>query len=317
MAAKEAQLQAGRWERVPGLEILFVLLWNSGFIGAEFGLPHARPWTLLFWRYLALAGLLGLLLAVRGRLRWPGWSAAGIAAVVGVLAHAVWLGCVLVALDVGVPAGIVALVTALQPLVTGALAGPVLGEHTTARQWLGLVVGFLGVVVAVGARLSLDPAPTWGYLLPFGSVLAITAASLLQRRRERQRVPARLPGDLALFYQAAAGTAALLLPAWWLEGFAADWTPRFVAVMAWLVLAVSLGAYGAMWRLLAREEATRVASLFYLSPPVTMAMAWVALGDRLILTDLIGLAVGAVGVLLVYVGPRSPAEAPSPRGDSS
>ncbi|NIR98499.1 MAG: DMT family transporter [Gammaproteobacteria bacterium] len=298
--------------RVLGLELLFVLLWNSGFIGAEYGLPFAGPWTLLFWRYLALAGLLGLWLAVRGRLRWPGGVAASHTALVGVLAHGVWLGCVLVALDMGVPAGIVALVTALQPLLTGALSGPVLGERTDARQWVGLVLGFGGVVIAVGARLSQDAVtPALGYLVPFGSVVAITVASLMQRRWHRSGSERRVPDDVALFYQSAATAVALLAPAWWWEAFAVQWTAPFVATMTWLVLAVSLGAYWAMWRLLVRESATRVASLFYLSPPVTMIMAWAAFGDVVTITDLAGLIVAGAGVMLVYRA------RPAPRGRTS
>ncbi|MGM0475569.1 MAG: DMT family transporter [Pseudomonadota bacterium] len=291
--------------RIFGLELVFVLLWNSGFIGAEYGLPFAGPWTLLFWRYVALAGVLGIWLAVRRRSLWPGRRAAGHTAVVGVLAHGVWLGCVLVALDMGVPAGIVALVTALQPLLTGALAGPVLGERTDLRQWIGLVLGFLGVVVAVGARLSGDAVtPALGYLIPFGSVVAITIASLMQRHWARTGTSAALPLDTTLFWQSVA-TALVLLPlAWGLEGFATDWTAPFLGTMAWLIVAVSLGAYWAMWRLLARDDATRVASLFYLSPPVTMLMAWLAFNDSLLSTDVLGLVVAGLGVLLVYrVGP--------------
>ncbi len=284
-----------------GLELLFVLLWNSGFIGAEYGLPFAGPWTLLFWRYAALSTLLGLWLGLRGRLAWPGRSAAGHTALVGVLAHGAWLGCVLISLDMGVPAGIVALVTALQPLLTGALSGPVLGERTDAWQWLGLVLGFCGVVIAVGARLSGDAeTPPLGYLIPFGSVIAITAASLLQRRRELKGVTTRLPDDTVLFYQCVATTLVMMMPAWSLEAFATDWAPPFIATMSWLVLMVSLGAYWSMWRLLARQDATRVASLFYLSPPVTMLMAWVAFGDQVIPSDVLGLAVAGVGVALVY-----------------
>jgi len=294
--------------RLLGLELLFVLLWNSGFIGAEYGLPYTGPWSLLFWRYLALAGLLGLWLAVRGRLAWPGRRAAGHTAVVGILAHGVWLGCVLVALDLGVPAGIVALVTALQPLLTGALSGPVLGERTDARQWLGLVLGFAGVVIAVGARLSADAAtPALGYLIPFGSVVAITIASLMQRRWAQIGASTHLPLDTTLFWQSAATALALLPLAWGLEGFAVEPAAPFLATMAWLIVAVSLGAYWAMWRLLHRDEATRVASLFYLSPPVTMLMAWAAFGDGLILTDVIGLVVAGAGVMLVYrIGARQP-----------
>ena len=287
--------------RVIGLEVLFVLLWNSGFIGAEYGLPFTGPWTLLLWRYAALTGLLGLCLALSGRLGWPGRRAVGHTALVGVLAHGVWLSCVLVALDMNVPAGIIALVTALQPLLTGALSGVVLGERTEARQWLGLALGFCGVLIAVGARLSTDATtPALGYLIPFGSVVGITAASLLQRRWAQHGTREKLPLDTTLFYQSGATALALLVPAWWLEGFATKWTPPFIATMVWLVVAVSLGAYWTMWRLLVKQEATRVASLFYLSPPVTMVMAWIAFGDVLILTDILGLLVAGSGVLLVY-----------------
>lgn len=294
--------------RLFGLELLFVLLWNSGFIGAEYGLPFAGPWTLLFWRYLILTVLLGLWLGLHGRLTWPGHRAAGYTATVGILAHGVWLACVLISLDMGVPAGIIALVTALQPLLTGALSGPVLGERTDAWQWLGLILGFCGVLIAVAARISQDNTiGMLAYLIPFGSVVAITVASLLQRRRERHSLAPRLGDDTTLFYQSAATTLALLLPAWLVEDFTTDWTLPFIATLSWLILVVSLGAYWSMWRLLVRHDATRVASLFYLSPPVTMLMAWAAFGDRLILTDVIGLAVAGVGVMLVYrLGFRRP-----------
>lgn len=294
--------------RLLGLELLFVLLWNSGFIGAEYGLPFTGPWTLLFWRYLILTALLAAWLGLRGRLAWPGTGAATHTALVGILAHGVWLGCVLVSLDMGVPAGIVALVTALQPLLTGALSGPALGERTDAWQWLGLVLGFLGVSIAVGARLSSDSTTgLLGYLIPFGSVVAITIASLLQRRRERNGLIMRLSDDSTLFYQSAATALFLVWPAWLVEDFATEWTLPFIATMSWLILVVSLGAYWSMWRLLVRHDATRVASLFYLSPPVTMLMAWAAFGDRLILSDVIGLVVAGVGVILVYrLGFRRP-----------
>jgi len=284
-----------------GLELVFVLLWNSGFIGAEYGLPFTGPWTLLLWRYAALSGLLGVWLVASRRWTWPGRATVGHTAVVGVLAHGVWLGCVLVAIDMAVPVGIIALVTALQPLVTGAFSGLVVGERTGLRQWLGLILGFCGVAIAVGARLSVDAqTPALGYLLPFGSVIGITAASLLQRRWARHGTRPALPLDSTLFFQSAATAVAMLVPAWWVEGFATRWTTPFMATMAWLVIAVSLGAYWTMWRLLTRQEATRVASLFYLSPPVTMLMAWIAFGDKLIASDLVGLAVAGVGVWLVY-----------------
>lgn len=282
------------------LALAFVLLWNSGFIGAEYGLPYTGPFTLLFWRYWALTLVLLVYLALRGRLRWPGSRAAARASLIGFLAHGVWLGCVLLSLQQRVPAGIIALVVALQPMATGALSGPVVGERTPLLSWLGLVVGFGGVVVAVGARADLsDAGSVFGYLIPFGSVVAITMASLLQRRSELQGRAHRLPVDRALFYQSLATALAVTVPAAGVEHLSTRWELPFVITMLWLILGVSLAAYALMWLLIARMDATRVASLFYLGPPVTMIMAWLAFGDALILTDGIGLVVVAIGVALV------------------
>lgn len=287
------------------LAAAFVLLWNSGFIGAEYGLPYTGPMTLLFWRYLALTLLLGVYLALRDRFRWPGAKSVGHAALVGVLAHGVWLGCVLVALDRNVPAGVVALVVALQPLATSSFSGWATGERSSIAQWLGLLVGFGGVVIAVGARLRLGgEASLVGLLAPFGSVVAITVASLLERRASLRGGERQLPLDTALFYQSLATVLALALPAVLCEGLATEWTPTFMTTMAWLIVAVSLGAYALMWVLLARTDATRVASLFYLGPPVTAVMAWLALGDELLPTDWLGMGVVGAGVALVQLRTR-------------
>ena len=284
------------------LIIGFVFLWNSGFIGAEYGLPYTGPFTLLFWRYLALTLVMWLYLLIRGRLRWVGWSTAAPNMLVGILAHGGWLSCVLLALDLNVPAGIVALVVALQPLATGAFSGLVVGAPTPLIRWLGLLVGFAGVAITVIFRMNFnDPASVFGYLIPLGSVVAITIASLIQRRMEVKEGTKRLPVDLSILYQGGATAAVLVLPAFFGEGFAAQWETPFIYTMAWLILAVSLGGYGLMWLLIQRMEATRVASLFYLGPPVTMLMAWIAFGDTLRGTDIVGLLVVFMGVLLTQL----------------
>ncbi len=213
-----------------------------------------------------------------------------------------WLGCVFYSLQYGVPAGIIALIVALQPLATGAFSGRVVGEHTPWYRWLGLLTGFAGVAVAVGARTDLtDAGAIFAYALPLGSVVAITAASLLQRRLAVHHHAHHLPVDQGLFYQSLGTALAVTLPALMVEGLATEWNPGFVGSMLWLIVGVSLGAYALMWLLIVRIDATRVASLFYLGPPVTMLMAWAAFGDRLIATDLIGLGIVAAGVLLTQL----------------
>jgi drug/metabolite transporter (DMT)-like permease len=241
-------------------------------------------------------------LSVKGRVRWPGWSAAFPTILVGILAHGVWLSCALLSLKYDVPAGIVALIVALQPLVTGALSGIVTGEHTPSYRWIGLIVGFCGVVITVMTRIDLNDAQTvFGYFIPFGSVIAMTAASLIQRRLEIHQRSEKLPLDLALFYQSLATVLVLSIPAVWYEKMATLWEPEFLGAMVWLVFVVSIGAYSLMFQLLARIDATRVASLFYLGPPVTMVMAWAAFGDTLQRMDVVGLMIVAAGVLLAQV----------------
>jgi len=280
----------------------FVLLWNSGFIGAEYGLPYTGPFTLVFWRYLALAILLAGYLVIRKRRLWLGWQTAAPNMLIGVLAHGVWLTCVLFALDNDVPAGIVALVVALQPLATGALSGLVTGERTGKLQWIGLILGFTGVIMTVANRIDFSNYQSiFGYLIPLGSVAGITMASLIQRRMEIKYGANTLSIPEKLFYQSVATTAALAIPALFVEQLYTEWEPVFIITMIWLILAVSLGAYALMWLLIERLDATKVASLFYLGPPVTMILAWTAFGDTLLIMDIVGLTIVFFGVLFTQL----------------
>ncbi len=241
----------------------------------------------------------------RNRFRWVGWKVAASNMLIGVLAHGVWLTCVMLAMDYQVPAGIVALVVALQPLATAAFSGLVAGEKTSFFQWLGVVIGFLGVALTVSFRMDFGSyTSVFGYLIPLGSVIGITAASLIQRRMEVKKKSHKLPVDQALFYQSFATTLALVLPAIFIEKLSTHWEPEFIYSMIWLILAVSLGAYAMMWLLIERIDATRVASLFYLGPPVTMFMAWVAFGGNVQIMDIVGLTIVFMGVLLTQLNKK-------------
>lgn len=286
----------------------FVILWNTGFIGAEYGLPYSGPFTLMFYRYLAATILLFVYLFANNQLKWIGWHSARQQIFIGVLAHGVWLSCVLIALDHGVPAGIVALVVALQPLATGAFSGAVVGEPTPWHRWLGLLIGFLGVAIPVVSRVNFDDSSeVFAWFIPLGSVIAITAASLFQRKISTRKDYRDVPGHLSLFYQSLATTVAVIGPALFAEKLAVEWNFVYISSLIWLIIGVSIGAYTLMWILIDRLDATKVASLFYLGPPVTMLMAWAAFGDKVQLIDLTGLAIVFVGVIITYIKrPASP-----------
>ena len=284
------------------LAICFVIFWNSGFIGADHVLPQTEPFTLLFWRYLGLSLLLFFYLVFRKRLHWPGWKIAAPNMMIGLLAHGVWLGCTFFAFKNGVSAGMVALVIALQPIATGALSGLMTGEKTRKVQWLGLIIGFTGVAFSVIFRMKMDnEASLFGYLILLGSVVSISIANLIQRQMELKNAMNKLRTEQSLFYQSMATASAAFLPAVFFEGLSAEWNMEFTLSLSWLIIGVSLLAYGLMGKLLERISATKVSSLFYLGPPVTMFMAWIVLGDKIRITDLFGLLIVLSGLMLTQI----------------
>jgi drug/metabolite transporter (DMT)-like permease len=210
---------------VLGLELLFVVLWSSGFIGAKYGLPYAGPFTLLLIRYVIVAGLLGCWLWTRGEFRFSSRPAIARAAIIGVLAHAIWLSAALGGIALGVSPWIVALITALQPMLTSVLSGPVLGESILPVQWGGTGVGLVGVVLVVITKLEgASGGSPWGYLLPFVAAASMTVATLYQRHLNSNQVE-RLQVIPSLFVQAVASAIFLCPLAVLIEGreCAVDW----------------------------------------------------------------------------------------------
>src|SRR5690606_29516304 len=153
---------------------LFVVLWSTGFVGAKLGLPYAEPFTFLAVRLLIASGLL-LLVALLMRAPWPRSPRLVLhTAVAGLLVHAIYLSGVFIAIGQGLSAGVTAIIVAVQPLLTAALAGRLLGERVGPWQWLGLVLGLLGVLLVVWSKLSGEGSLA-GVAAALVALLAITA----------------------------------------------------------------------------------------------------------------------------------------------
>ncbi|MCB1959030.1 MAG: DMT family transporter [Rhodocyclaceae bacterium] len=279
------------------LPLLFVLLWSTGFIGAKLGLPFAEPLSFLSIRYVLVIAIM-LLVALASRAPWPTERATvGHIAVSGLLLHGLYLGGVFVSIKHGLPAGIAALVVGLQPLLTAVGAGALLGERVTRRQWTGLALGFVGVALVVGGRARLDTVSAdtlWHMLWPaLVALLAITVGTLYQKRfcprfdlrtgSVIQFVPALLITALV-----AAGT----------ESLQVEWHGRFIFALLWLVLVLSVGAISLLNLLIRQGSATHVASLFYLTPPVTALIAWALFDETLSALAVAGMGIAVTGVWL-------------------
>lgn len=281
-----------------------VVMWSSGFVGAELGTRHAPVDTLLMWRFTVAAALLGgAWLALRRR-RLPARAVAE-QSLIGVLSQGCYVGPIVWAVGLGVPSGTCALIAALQPLAAGALAGRLLGERVTARQWWGLGVGLVGVALVVRGDLSGATAPAWAYALPFAGMAALLAASFLERRARAPLSPTdALPlhcATSALLFSAVAGGA----------GHAeAPATGAFWVAVGWVVLLSTLGGYGFYWLSLRRDGITRTSALIYLTPPTTALWAYAMWGTRPAALGLVGMAVCVAGVAAATLGDR-PRPAPT------
>ncbi|KAA5605079.1 DMT family transporter [Roseospira marina] len=292
---------------IAAMPALFVVLWSTGFIGARFVLPHSEPLTFLALRF-ALTAVLFLPVVWLTRARWPSRPALfGHAAVTGLLLHGIYLAGVFQGIEWGMPAGLASLIVGLQPLLTAVAAGPLLGERISARQWAGLGLGLAGVVLVLGEKMAPAGATLFqGFGWPAVAVclfalVGITAGTLYQKRFCNGLDP-----RTGAVVQFGAGTVLMVALALLTgEDTTIAWTPEFVFGLVWLVVVLSVGAVTLLMVLLRMGEAARVASLFYLVPPVTALIAWLLFDERLGPVALSGMAVAVLGVAMTS-GRRRP-----------
>ncbi len=286
---------AGWLRAMPGV---FVLIWSTGFIVARYGMPYAPPLKFLVVRY-ALSVICFLAWVVLARVSWPRdrvqW---GHLAVTGVLMQAGYLGGVWAAVRAGMGSGLVALLVGLQPVLTAVWLS-LRGGVVTGRQWLGLLLGFAGLVLVVWRKLEQGgEVSVLTMSLAIAALLSITAGTLYQKRFVA-------PCDVRSANAIQLGAAFVVtLPFAAMEPESIQWNLSSGGAMAWSVLALSLGGSSLLYMLIQRGTATAVTSLLYLVPPCTALMAWILFAEPITAMTLIGIAMTAVGVSLAVRGQR-------------
>ena len=273
---------------------LFVFIWATGFIVAGIVAPRADPLTFLAVRHAASIGVFAALsLAVsapwpRARREWRD------AIVAGMLLHGVYLGGVFWSVAEGMPAGMAALVTGLQPLLTALLAAPLLHERLIARQWLGIGVGLAGVGLIVAPRMGpVDGVPLAALA---GAMLATLSFALgtIWQKYSKPRLDLRVNATIQYV-----GALALTLPvALAFESNRFDASPALWGALAWAVLGLSVGAISILLVLLKRGAASKVAPLLYLAPPLAAVMAWGLFGEALTGVQLVGIVLAVAGAFI-------------------
>ena len=289
---------AQRESWVRAMPVVFVLIWSTGFIVARYAMPYSPPMTFLWVRYLL--SILAFWLWIRwARVAWPQsraqWWHLG---VTGVFMHAGYLSGVWVAVKAGMGSGLSALIVGLQPVLTAIWLSSQ-GGQVSRRQWGGLLLGFMGLVLVVSRKLqdTMEVTP-WTLSLAVLALFSITIGTLYQKRHVQ-------PCDVRTANTVQLMAAALVtLPLVALESEAVQWHPSLLGAMAWSVLGMTLGGSSLFYMLIQRGAAASVSSLMYLVPPCTAMLAWFLFDEPVTVTTLVGIVLTALGVSLVV---RTPA----------
>ena len=286
--------------------VALVLVWSSGFIGAELGARAAPPATALAWRFLVIAVvLLPWLLRAGSRPDRQEWIRQ---AVLALLCQCLYLAGVFWAAAAGVPAGTSALVASLQPALVLAAAALLEGQRVRPGHIAGLALGSTGVALAAAGDLRAGVSIT-ALVLPLSAMLSLTVGTLLQ---QRWSTPSRRSTPLMQTLAIQAIFGAGFFTAY--TAAAGDLTPpptvEFWTATAWAVVA-GIGSYGLYYLVTTRDGAARASTVLYLTPAATALWAALMFDQPVRPTAVVGLLVSAAAVVVFNAASKPRPDAPA------
>ncbi|MBZ9647846.1 DMT family transporter [Sphingobium sp. 3R8] len=275
--------------------ILFVLIWSTGFIVARAVVPHGAPELIPAVRLTATTLLLGGC-ALYARQAWPRGRRLGLHLAAGAMLHGLYLTVSWWAVSRGMPAGIMSLLGATQPLMVAVASVALLGERLPGRSWAGLAIAIGGVVCVLLPALERSGAGAIGLVPVVAGVIAViamTGGTLIQR--------GAIAGDPILMSGAAQnlGGALVAIAATLIVGeWRWDNDPLLWIGLGWSVLGLSAAGLSLLVWLVRHQGPTRMSMLLLLVPPLAAIEAWLLFGERLGPAQLVGFALALGGVLL-------------------
>tara|TARA_B100000965_G_scaffold373369_1_gene363767 strand:+ start:337 stop:1185 length:849 start_codon:yes stop_codon:yes gene_type:complete len=272
--------------------ILFILLWASAFVTSKAIVSDSSPFAALSLRFgLVSFGFFLFCLFTKNKIILP-IKIFFKASVIGICFHGLYLGGVFYAIDKNLSVGITAIIVSLQPILTALFAGPLLKEVVTWKQWLGIILGFIGTLIVIGFDIG-ESIPIIALVASIIGLMAITSGTLLQRK-----IGIDIPLATSNFYQAFSAFIFLIIVTYLFESPFINFTRDFILSMSWQIIFVSFGAFTILQYLINTGTASRTATLFFLVPPVSVVMAWLFLKEQMNIIDIIGLVIATIGVYI-------------------
>lgn len=279
---------------------IFVALWSTGFIGAQYGLQFAEPATFLLLRMIAnIIIFIALLFIFKSHL--PRGKEAIHSLIAGILIHGFYLGGTYQAISLGMSAGLCALLVGIQPILTAVLLVNFGKQRLLPLQWVGLFLGLLGITLVLQGNMEWQDTSNQytAYLFAFIALIGITFGTLYQKKYCQN---SDLIGSMVWQYSAA---SLVFLPVALLnETMVVTWNAQFIFGLMWLVLVVSVTAILLLLYMIKQGDSSSVASTFYLIPPMTAFQAWIIFGEHFDTQGAVGFALAAVAVYLVIRKPK-------------
>ena len=275
---------------------IFIILWSSAFVTTKPIIDNSDPFAALAFRFFVVSFGFFVFSIYKKHKILTNHKNLLQSLLSGVLFHGVYLGGVFYSVSIGMPTGIAALIVTLQPILTNALAGKFLGEKVSIKQWVGVILGFIGAALVLGFDIGAS-LPTLGVIASFIALLAITTSTLWQKK-----ISNNLPLSVSNMYQAIGGCLFHVIIIFIFTDLYINFTPTFLIAMSHQIFLVSFGAFTILMFLIKNNSASKTVSIFFLIPPTTAIMAWLFLNEVLTNLDLIGFAVATLGV---YIATRN------------
>jgi drug/metabolite transporter (DMT)-like permease len=271
---------------------IFIILWSSAFITTKPLTDNSDPFSALAFRFFLVSLGFAIYSIYTNQKLLVNKRNIFESLLSGVLFHGLYLGGVFYSVSKGMPTGIAALIVTLQPILTNALSGPILNEKVTFRQWLGVILGFIGSAMVLGLDIGAE-IPILGLVATIIALLAITTSTLWQKK-----ISNNLSLGVSNFYQAVGGFLFhIVIIVLFADPFI-NFTKTFLIAMAHQVFLVSFGAFTILMFLIKRNSASKTVSIFFLIPPTSALMAWFFLGEKLSNLDIVGFLIATAGVYI-------------------
>jgi len=272
--------------------IIFILLWSSAFITTKPIIDYSDPFSALAFRFFFVAigfYLFSLYLKQSIIINKKNLIESLCS---GILFHGFYLGGVFYSISIGMPTGIAALIVTLQPILTNILSGPMLGERVTIKQWVGVLLGFIGAALVLGFDIGSN-IPSFGLIATIVALISITASTIWQKKLSNN-----LPLSVSNFYQAVGGCLFHVLIIIIFTKPYINFTKTFIVAMSHQIFLVSFGAFTILMFLIKKNSASKTVSIFFLIPATSAMMAWIFLNESLTNLDLIGFLITSIGVYI-------------------